>query len=117
MREELRHQLDSEFEQARAARSMGKEGRSRVCCRRAAGIAIREYFDRRGYSFHGKSSIDLIKILNDTPEIPSDIKQICNHLTLRVSEDFTIPVSVDLFSEARLLCTFLLPDWNPKSSN
>jgi hypothetical protein len=117
MREDLLNQLDSEFEQAKAARSMRKEGRTRVCCRRAAGFAIREYFARRGIAFQGKSSIDLIKILNDTPEIPPDIKQICTHLTLRVSEDFTIPVSVDLLKETRFLCTFLLPDWNPKSSN
>jgi hypothetical protein len=117
MRDDLRHQIESEFEQAEVARSFGKEGRARVCCRRAAGIAIREYFAQRGLSFPGKSSIDLIKILSDMEEIPPDIKKICNHLTLRVSEDFTIPVGVDLLVETRLLCISLMPDWNPKSSN
>jgi hypothetical protein len=117
MSEDLRHQLESEFEQAEVARSLGKEGRARVCCRRAAGIAIREYFDQRGLSFPGKSSIDLLKTLSDMPEIPPDIKKICNHLTLRVSEDFTIPAGVDLLEETRVLCISLLPDWNPKSSN
>jgi hypothetical protein len=117
MREDLYQQLNSEFEQAEVARSLGKEGRARVCCRRAAGIAIRDYFDQRGKSFPGKSSFDLIKILQDTPEIPPDIKDICNHLTLRVSEDFTIPADVDLLVETRFLCRCLLPDWNPTGSN
>jgi hypothetical protein len=113
MREEFRQQLNAEFEQAEVARSIGNEGRARVCCRRAAGIAIREYFDQRGKSFFGKSSYDLIKIFSDAPEIHQDIKQICNHLTLRVSEDFTIPAGVDLLEETRFLCSSLLPDWNP----
>ena len=61
--------------------------------------------------------MDLIKILSDSPEITQDIKEICNHLTMGVSEDFTIPADVDLLEETRLLCIGLLPDWNPKSSN
>ena len=117
MREDVRYQLDSEFEQAAVARTKGKEGKARVCCRRAAGIAIREYFYQCGETFTGKSSIELIKSLSNLPETSPDIIEICNHLTLRVSEDFTLPADVDLLEETRLLCKVLLPDWNPKSSD
>jgi hypothetical protein len=32
-------------------------------------------------------------------------------LTLRVNEEFELPVQADLVAEARFLCQALLPDW------
>jgi len=48
--------LEIEFERAETARSSGNEGQARVCARRAAGIAIREYYARRGQSVHTPSA-------------------------------------------------------------
>jgi hypothetical protein len=110
---EWRPQLDTEFTQADSARSMGNEGRARVCCRRAAGIAIREYLSRRRVPVPDKSAVDLINRLTEMPEIQPKLKGICVHLTMRVSEEFKLPVDVDLVEETRQLCSALLPDWNP----
>jgi hypothetical protein len=38
------------------------------------------------------------------------LKRIAGHLTLRVTEEFTLPVDADLVAEARLLCDRLLTE-------
>ena len=101
-------QLELEFERAEAARARGNEGQTRVCARRAAGIAIREYYARRGQSVRTPSAYDLLQLLTDEPRLPPDLKQAAAYLTLRVTEEFKLPVDVDLLKEARKLCDGLL---------
>ena len=114
MENEWRSQLNSEFVRANRARVDGNEGRARVCARRAAGIAIREHFNRTGRLASGSSAYDLLISLVESQEISPELRQIALHLTLRVSEDFTLPADIDLIDESRQLCSQLLPDWNIK---
>ena len=100
--------MEREFEQAERARARGNEGQARVCARRAAGIAIREYFTLRGERVGTSSAYDLLNLIKDDPRLPPDLKLIADHLTLRVNEEFKLPVSVDLIAEARKLCEELL---------
>lgn len=106
-------QLQNEFERAEAARARGNEGQARVCARRAAGIAIREYYARRGQPPRTPSAYDLLALLGDDPHIPPHLKQAAAHLTLRVTEEFKLPVNVDLLDEARKLCEGLLGETLP----
>jgi HEPN domain-containing protein len=101
-------QLELEFERAEAARARGNEGQTRVCARRAAGIAIREYYARRGQPVRTPSAYDLLQLLTDEPRLSPDLKQAAAYLTLRVTEEFKLPVDVDLLNEARKLCDGLL---------
>lgn len=101
-------QLNLEFERAEAARERGNEGQARVCARRAAGIAIREYYARRGQSVRTPSAYELLQLLADEPHLSSDLKQAAKYLTLRVTEEFKLPVDVDLLVEAHKLCDGLL---------
>jgi len=103
-------QLELEFERAEAARARGNEGQTRVCSRRAAGIAIREYYARRGQSVRTPSAYDLLQLLTDEPHLSPDLKQAAAYLTLRVTEEFKLPVDVDLLNEARKLCDGLLAE-------
>ena len=103
-------QLETEFERAEAARARGNEGQARVCARRAAGIAIREYYARRGQSVHTPSAYDLLQLLTDEPRLSPDLKQAAAYLTLRVTEEFKLPVDVDLLEEAHKLCDGLLAE-------
>ncbi|GAB4428052.1 MAG: hypothetical protein Kow002_16950 [Anaerolineales bacterium] len=103
-----KEKLQSEFEQAQAARAEGNEGKARVCARRAAGIAIREYYARQGHPIHTSSAYDLLKTLTAEPYLPADLKQAAAYLTLRVTEEFKLPVEVDLIETARKLCNRLL---------
>ena len=100
--------LEAEFQRAERARAKGNEGQARVCARRAAGIAIREYLARQGETSPGASAVDLLDLIKDDPRLSPDLKLIVDHLTLRVTEEFKLPVDADLVAEARKLCDSLL---------
>jgi hypothetical protein len=101
-------QIQKEFEIAEKARAKGNEGQARVCARRAAGIAIREYLTQRGIRPPSNSAVDLLNLLKDDPLLSPDLKLIVDHLTLRVTEEFKLPIDVDLVAEAKMLCDELL---------
>jgi hypothetical protein len=100
--------INAEFKRAEQARARGNEGQARVCARRAAGIAAREYFARRGQAIHTPSAYDLLTLLIEDPSLSDDMRQIAAHLTLRVDEEFKLPVDVDLITEAKKMCKELL---------
>ncbi|MCC6261829.1 MAG: hypothetical protein IT311_13305 [Anaerolineales bacterium] len=104
-------QLRAEFEKATQARIKHNEGQARVCARRAAGIAVREYFARQGNKLPNSSAMDLLKILRAEAPLTTDLLEMVDHLELRVTTEFTLPIPVDLIAEARILCRWLLPDW------
>lgn len=105
---EYESEINAEFEKAEQARARGNEGQARVCARRAAGIAIREYLTRKGIRPPSASAVDLLNLIKDDPLLPPDLKLIADHLTLRVTEEFKLPVNADLIAEARVLCDELL---------
>jgi HEPN domain-containing protein len=104
----LQEQIEKEFQLAEQTRAKGNEGQARVCARRAAGIAIREYLTQKGTPPRSASAYDLLNLLKDDPLLPPDLKLIADHLTLRVTEEFKLPVDADLIAEARILCDELL---------
>lgn len=101
-------EIEREFERAAQARAKNNEGQARVCARRAAGIAIRDYLTRKGIRPPSASAYDLLNLLKEDPLLPPDLKLAAVHLTLRVTEEFKLPVEADLVAEARLLCAWLL---------
>ena len=101
-------ELKLEFQRAEEARAKDNEGQARVCARRAAGIAIREYLTRKGMPPRTASAYDLLNQLKDDPFLSPDLNLIIHHLTLRVTEEFKLPVDADLVAEARTLCEELL---------
>ncbi len=109
-----RAQIQAELELAEQARERGHEGRARVCARRAAGIAVREYLQRQGRPLRTPSAYDLLRLLQAEPHLPPDLRRAAAHLTLRVNEAFKLPPDVDLIAEARTLCEALLPDLKPR---
>ena len=106
--DDLNTQLRKEFEKAQQARINKNEGQARVCARRAAGIAIREYLTRKGTQVPSMSAYDLLNLLKENASLPPEMQLIVDHLTVRVTEDFELPVDADLIAEARILCDWLL---------
>lgn len=104
----LQNELESEFNKAAQARGRGNEGQARVCARRAAGIAVREYLTRRGIRPPSASAYDLLNLIKDDALLSPDLKLIADHLTVRVTEEFKLPVDVDLVEEAKQFCEQLL---------
>ena len=101
-------EIEAEFEKAEQARALKNEGQARVCAGRAAGIAIREYLTRQGIRPPSTSAYDLLNLLKDDPHLSPDLRRIADHLTLRVTEEFKLPVNADLVAEARKFCEELL---------
>ena len=101
-------EIQAEFDRAAQARQRNNEGQARVCARRAAGIAVREYLSRRGIRPPSTSAYDLLNLVKEDPLLPTDLKQIAEHLTVRVTEEFKLPINVDLVAEAREFCDRLL---------
>jgi hypothetical protein len=99
-----------EIQMAVEVRARGNEGQARVCARRAAGVVLREYFQRRGLPVRSTSAYDLLKDLLSLPGLPEPVYLAAEYLTLRVTEEFKLPVDVDLIQEARTLAESLLPD-------
>jgi len=104
----LQTQIQIEFDRANQARVKGNEGQARVCARRAAGIAIREYLTRRGTHIPSTSAYDLLNLLKEDSLLAPNLKLVVDHLTLRVTEEFKLPVEADLIAEAQILCEWLL---------
>lgn len=103
-------QIESELEKAEQARARGNEGQARVCARRAAGIAVREYLNRQGIRPPSVSAYDLLNFLKEDPHLSTELRLIADHLTLRVNEEFKLPVEADLVAEARTFCKTLIPN-------
>ena len=104
-------QLKLEFKMAQDALEQKKEGKMRVCARRAAGISIGEYLTQRGINPPSVSAYNLLKFFGEMDDTPPDLRQASAHLRLRVTEDFHLPVDVDLVTEAKKICATLTPDW------
>ncbi|HSJ87120.1 MAG TPA: hypothetical protein VK909_07910 [Anaerolineales bacterium] len=100
--------VDAEFEKAAQARARGNEGQARVCARRAAGIAVREYLSRGAIRPPSTSAYDLLNLIKEDPHLSPDLRSIADHLTVRVTEEFKLPVDVDLVAEAKQFCVQLI---------
>jgi HEPN domain-containing protein len=105
---DIQTQIEAEFERAAQSRAKNNEGQARVCARRAAGIAIRDYLSRKGIRPPSTSAYDLLNLLKEDSPLPPNLKLVADHLTLRVTEEFKPPVEADLIAEARQLCEWLL---------
>lgn len=106
-------EIDAELEKARQARARGNEGQARVCARRAAGAAIREYLRRKGIHPPSASAIDLLTLIKDDPHLSPDLNLIADHLRMRVTEEFKLPIDADLIAEAQTFCDELLKTNRP----
>ena len=100
--------INAELKRAHTAQALGNEGQARVCARRAAGIAARDYLERHGEKVRTPSAYDLLKVLAEDPTLSSELRQIAIHLTMRVDEKFRLPPDIDLVTEAKKLCGELM---------
>lgn len=95
--------FDAEIEQARAARQRGNEGMARVCARRAAGIAVQAYLERKGLDSRTPSAVERLKYLIALPGTPEQIRDTARTFLIRVTPDYTLPIDIDLLQEAQIL--------------
>jgi hypothetical protein len=97
-----------EIEHAFSALQAGNAGKARVCARRAAGIIIGEYLNRRGYPYPRDSAYGCLAIFISLPGVGKDYQDIANHFLLIVDRDHKLPEDIDLISDAQRLAENLL---------
>lgn len=118
---EAQARIENEMKQAEAARANGNEGQARVCARRAAGHAIRAWLRSHYQASASTLATDLIEQIRSQPGLSIEIHQVAEHLLMRVTPEFTLPVHVDLLSETRWLIHTLettpYPDKDQPSQN
>jgi hypothetical protein len=97
-------EIEAELKKAELARARKNEGQARVCARRAAGLAARAYFTRRGDQIRTSSAYDLLLLVSEDARIPETWRRSAAQLILRVDEEFRLPVDIDLLVVAREFC-------------
>jgi len=106
-RAEVKQKIEAELAQGLAARAGGFEGRARVCARRAAGAAVREYLELQGLPVPSLSAYDLLAALQEMPGMSDAVRQAASHLLIRVDETYALPIDADLLADARWLANEL----------
>lgn len=99
--------IQKELTAAETARLAGLIGKSRVCARRAAGIAARAYCSLKGIRFQDPNAIQVLELLLAHDDIPERVKTRIHKLTERVNPDYSLPEDYDLEIEAAALVTDL----------
>lgn len=108
MSEMWQTRFENEMADAERSRAAGKEGRARVCARRAAGAVVMEYFTRQGYTLQTPNAYDLLHYLIEFPQASTAVRQVAEHLVQRLNTDHKLPVEADLIAETYWLKKELL---------
>ena len=98
-------EIEKEVRQGEKAEQEGNSGRARVCARRAAGIALENYYARMGEN-PGKDAMKLLAQFSGASEIPGDVRDAALRLQERVRPDFT-SASRQPLNDARLIINFV----------
>jgi hypothetical protein len=100
--QEIRLAVEEELARGLEARAAQNEGRARVCARRSAGVAMREYLRLTGQPARG-SSYDLLGLIQELDSVPMRVKVAARCLLAKVDENHNLTVEADLLEEARIL--------------
>jgi len=100
------NQIESELKQAREAQAAGNAGRARVCARRAAGMAIREWSGKSGDAL---KQLGRLQMDNAAPE---NVREAAQRLSTKVQVDHTLPFESDPIEDARVIITYLRKNYS-----
>lgn len=101
--DETKQIISRELAAAQHAQQNGLIGRSRVCARRAAAAAAREFLQHRGIPLPASDAYTVLNLLTTIPQISLAAANAAVNLTRRVDEQFQLPVEISLIVEAQTL--------------
>lgn len=102
-----RLQIKEEILLAKQSRQEGNEGRARVCARRAAGAAVKEYLVKKGISQKQENAIQSLLIFSQSENLPVQVQAAVDWLVQRVNQDYNLPSEVDLIHEAGIVIQYV----------
>jgi hypothetical protein len=103
----LEARIAAELNAAEQALAEDNPGRARVCARRAAGLAIRAWYQRReSPAWSGDAMTQLVRLRADT-DVPGPIRQAAVRLTTKVDEEHKLPFEDDPVQDAERIVAFV----------
>lgn len=105
--------IEAELKRALQAQAEGKAGRARVCARRAAGLVIRAYYQRRDGAGWGGDALTQLARLQQDEAVPAAIRAAAARLTTTVDFDHQLPFDDDPVKDARGIIGFVTPELIP----
>lgn len=100
-------EIERELQFALEAQAEGNAGKARVCARRAAGLAIRAYYQRRDGAGWGGDAIAQLKRLQSDASAPEHVRAAAARLTTKVDFDHSLPFAEDPVADARGIIRFV----------
>ena len=97
---DLLTRIESELALGRAS-AAGNPGRARVCARRAAGWAIRAWYQAREGPGWGGDALKQLRRLRADPAVPAALRAAAERLSTRVDHEHRLPFKEDALDDAR----------------
>lgn len=104
--------IADELARGRAAQAAGNAGLARVCARRAAGRALKAWFQARHGGLSGGDAarrgdaLTQLKRLQAEPDAPEAVRAAAARLTTKVDFDHALPFPDDPLTDAGLIIAF-----------
>ena len=105
--QELEANIFREMQWAEAALEAGREGRARVCARRAVGHALQAYFGINAERGYGKNAVNDLRTLAGDPAMPEAIRHLARRLVALPNDD--VERTSDPIGDGWELITYLFP--------
>lgn len=91
----LESQFWYEYHDAQTSLAAGKEGRARVCARRAASILLRDHLRDEKVLNQGMNSLDIINYVEKS-SVSAELTTLLGHYLENVDEGHRLPSQTDL---------------------
>jgi hypothetical protein len=96
--------IQLELDRAAQAKQEQNDGKLRVCCRRAAGAAIRLWVDAQDAPpAWGRSAIVQLRTLVTEETLPASIRNAAARLSTTIAKDHTLPFEDDPIEDAEVI--------------
>lgn len=97
-------EIQTELDRAAQALSEQNEGMVRVCCRRAAGAAIRRWLGTQAQPpTWGKAAITQLRALVAEESVPASVRNAAARLSTTVAKDHTLPFDDSPIDDALII--------------
>jgi len=97
-------EVQLELDRAGEALAEKNEGKARVCCRRAAGAAIRQWVAKQPQPpAWGQMAITQLRTLAEETAVPAEVQHAAARLSTTVAKDHTLPFEDSPLEDALII--------------
>jgi hypothetical protein len=104
----------AELKQGEHAKEIGNLGQTRVCVRRACGMAIEHWLEFHPNRNYGASAITMLTKLQEDHTIPKEIRDAAARLTKKVDQNFETGIEEDPLKDGEMIIEYYLDPKNLK---